>query len=289
MTDLNPLVSIITPVYNGAAYLVQLIESVRLQDYPNVEHIIIDDGSIDGGATVAVLEKYPYLRWWSRENRGQYRTMNEGLEAARGEFICFISADDIMADGAIRTAVNFLIDHPENDAVYGVTGYISENDKPLSIKYFVRYASLKYYPYFAHVQHCSLYISRNFLLNKNLMFNAEIQFVGDYDWILRLLKADIGLGFVDNVLSLVRVHERQISALNRSEMTEDQYKVALSHGYGDIKYTFYTYILHLLILMEQLQSAFKVNGVMGVIAYFCCWWKNKLGPFVRRNLSKIFF
>jgi glycosyltransferase involved in cell wall biosynthesis len=54
----QPLVSIITPVYNGAEYLDELIQSVLRQDYPNIEHLIIDDGSQDDGATVSVLKKY---------------------------------------------------------------------------------------------------------------------------------------------------------------------------------------------------------------------------------------
>ena len=53
----QPLVSIITPVYNGAEYLDELIQSVLRQDYPNIEHLIIDDGSQDDGATVSVLKK----------------------------------------------------------------------------------------------------------------------------------------------------------------------------------------------------------------------------------------
>ena len=59
----TPLVSIITPVYNGAEYLEELIISVRdHQDYPYIEHIIIDDGSTDDGETVSILKKYPHLR-----------------------------------------------------------------------------------------------------------------------------------------------------------------------------------------------------------------------------------
>jgi glycosyltransferase involved in cell wall biosynthesis len=53
----QPLISIITPVYNGADYLDELILSVLQQDYPHIEHIIIDDGSNDNGATLAILKK----------------------------------------------------------------------------------------------------------------------------------------------------------------------------------------------------------------------------------------
>jgi glycosyltransferase involved in cell wall biosynthesis len=288
MIDSNPLVSIITPVYNGAAYLMPLIESVRQQDYPHIEHIIIDDGSTDNGETINLLKKYPHLRWWSRENHGQYATMNEGLNAARGEIICFISADDLMTGKAISTVVNWLKDHPNHDAVYGLTDYISKNEKPLTIKYFVRFSPLKYYPYFAHIQHCSLYISKKYLLSKNLIFNPNIRLVGDYDWIIRLLKENIRLGFVNNVLSIIRVHENQISTLNRSEMTKSQYQTAFRHGYGGIKFAIYINILHLLIMAEQLQSAFLTDGIKGVVTYLHHWGKNKLAPFVRQTVSKIF-
>lgn len=117
----QPLVSIITPVYNGQKYLAELIESVREQAYPNIEHIIIDDGSTDDGATLAILRHYPHLRWWSRENRGQYATMNEGLESAKGELVCFVSADDVLLPGAIRCVVEILRRNPEFDGLCGLT------------------------------------------------------------------------------------------------------------------------------------------------------------------------
>src|SRR5215207_4022064 len=91
----NVLVSIITAVRNGAPYLESLIESVLAQDYTNFEHIIIDDGSDDNDATVSILKRYPHIRWWSCENKGQYATQNEGLVAAKGSIVGIISADDV--------------------------------------------------------------------------------------------------------------------------------------------------------------------------------------------------
>jgi glycosyltransferase involved in cell wall biosynthesis len=63
----SPLVSIMTPVYNGSKYIEELILSVKSQDYTEIEHIVIDDGSADNGATVDILKRYPHVRWWSRE------------------------------------------------------------------------------------------------------------------------------------------------------------------------------------------------------------------------------
>jgi len=92
MSD-QPRISVITPVWNGSAYLVPLIESVLQQDYPHYEHIVIDDGSTDEGATVAILQQYKHLRWWSHANKGQYETQNDGLKAATGDIVVIISSD----------------------------------------------------------------------------------------------------------------------------------------------------------------------------------------------------
>lgn len=243
-----PLVTIITPVYNGSAFLDDLILSVRDQDYPYIEHIVIDDGSNDNGATIAILKKYPHLRWWSTENHGQYFTMNEGVLAAKGDIICFISADDIMSKNAVNKAIKWLMGNPSYEAVYGLTAYKSEFDASLKIKHLVRYAPLKYYPYypyFAQVQHCSLYIFKNIMLTKNLMMNPKIRFVGDYDWIIRILKTETRIGFLNEVLSIIRMHNNQTSSLNRIAMAKEKIQVAQSHGFKGMNTLFYLKLLRI--------------------------------------------
>jgi glycosyltransferase involved in cell wall biosynthesis len=282
----QPLVSIITPVYNGAAYLEDLILSVKAQAYPQIEHLILDDGSRDEDATVKILERYPHLRWWTRENRGQYATMNEGLAAARGEIICFISADDLLAPRAVQAALDWLGEHPEAAGVYGFTEYQTETGERLSIKRLVRSAPIQYYPYFAQVQHCSLYLRKDFILAQELTFNPEIKFVADYDWIIRIIKTGAKLGFLERSLSIIRVHGEQTSSLNRQAMNTAQFQVAREHGYGGLKFTFYLNLLHVLILSEQIWDAFQKNGLRGALGALTGFWKNKLLPALRRRFSK---
>ncbi len=84
-----PLASIITPVYNGAKYLDKLIVCVRDQDYPAIEHIIIDDDSTDDNATVAILNKYPRLR--------TYETLGMAVRSLKKlniyKFLLFMAGD----------------------------------------------------------------------------------------------------------------------------------------------------------------------------------------------------
>jgi glycosyltransferase involved in cell wall biosynthesis len=223
-----PLVSIITPVYNGAAYLDELIVSVRDQDYPAMEHIIIDDGSNDNGATVAILKKYPHMRWWSRENRGQYATMNEGLEAAQGNIICFISADDVMLPGAVRKAVAFMGSHKNHDGVWGITEFMDKDGDIIKAKFPLHTFPTSLYGYFTHISHCSLYIKRDKVMSNNLKFKSILHYVGDYDWILSVLEA-LRLGYMASPLSCVRLHDEQTSALYKEAMALELKRVFQDH------------------------------------------------------------
>ena len=88
-----PLVSIVTPTYNQAQYLAETIDSVLEQDYPNVEYIVLDDGSTDD--TSSVLERYNGLiRHERHANMGQARTLNCGWAMTNGQIIGYLSSDD---------------------------------------------------------------------------------------------------------------------------------------------------------------------------------------------------
>jgi glycosyltransferase involved in cell wall biosynthesis len=121
-----PLFSIITPVHNGGVYFEELIQSIASQSETSVEHIVIDDGSNDS-ITRATLQKYPYIKWWSRENRGQYFSMNEGLEKAVGHWVCFISADDMVAPGALSKVKSIITEDSSLVMVWGKGCHVRED------------------------------------------------------------------------------------------------------------------------------------------------------------------
>jgi len=264
-----PLVSIITPVYNGASYLDALIESVQEQDYPNIEHIIIDDGSTDGGATIDVLRKYPHLHWWTRPNRGQYATMNEGLLSAQGEVICFICADDILLPGAVATAMAYLSSHPECVGVYGNYSFINSEGKALIFIQPMRNLSTNLYPYSLHIAHSSLYIWKKPLIQNDLMFTDPLRYVGDYSWIVRVLKAKLRIGRIKNELSMIRVHELQTSKKSfyamRKEMFDVQEQLNISR--------FWASFFRKLWFLINLINAAKLNGIKSAIAIVSERWR----------------
>jgi glycosyltransferase involved in cell wall biosynthesis len=98
-----PLVSVVTPSLNQGRYIEEAIVSVLEQDYPRVEHIVVDGGSTDG--TIDILGRYPHLRWVSEPDAGQAAAINKGFRMASGEIYGWLNADDYLLPGAITAAV----------------------------------------------------------------------------------------------------------------------------------------------------------------------------------------
>lgn len=263
----SPVVSIITPVYNGSKYLEDLIQSVLNQSYPNIEHIIIDDGSEDDGATVAILRKYPHLRWWSRANRGQYATMNDGLGAAQGEVVCFVSADDLVSPDAVKIAVKHMSEHPLFDGVFGITNYIDQNgnDYPYWIPF--RFAPINFYPYFAHISHCSLYIKKKSIRQHGLSFDPSLRFVGDYEWIIRINKARLRIGVIRRELSKVRMHQDQTSLKYKDASKLEARKVLQTQRVNNVNHILLSTLNVFLRRTWKMGRMLKNIGVRSTINY----------------------
>lgn len=114
------LVSVVVPVYNCALYLQQAIESIRVQTYRSVEIIIVDDGSTDNTPEVikALGDDIVSIR---QPNGGPGKARNKGIDAATGEFIAFLDADDVWLPDKLKKQVDYLETHPEVGLVYSQT------------------------------------------------------------------------------------------------------------------------------------------------------------------------
>ncbi len=207
----QPLISVVTPVYNGAAYIDELIQSVMGQSYPHFEHIVIDDGSTDDGATVDVLRRYPHLRWWTRPNKGQYATLNEGIESASGDLLVIISADDAFQSTEVfAEAARVWSEDPTLDAIYGRTALMDHQSCTVLDRYGrpdERYP-LWINRHFLLIHHCSLFVSLAFVRKHAPSFDTALRYTGDWDWINRII-AKGRLRFVDRIWSRYRIHPTQ--------------------------------------------------------------------------------
>ncbi|MDB5825055.1 MAG: glycosyltransferase [Herminiimonas sp.] len=124
----QPLVSVVIPAYNHGTYLDAAIHSVLAQDYLRVELIVIDDGSTDH--TREVLKGHEgRFHFESQPNSGQVATLNKGWQLSRGDILAYLSADDLLLQSAISSAVNCLKENPDAVLAYCDFNLIDPNSK----------------------------------------------------------------------------------------------------------------------------------------------------------------
>ncbi|MCW5875536.1 MAG: glycosyltransferase [Anaerolineales bacterium] len=126
-----PLVSIVTPSYNQAAYLEQAMQSVFAQNYANIEYIVVDGASTDDSRRI--IQKHARrLAWWvSEPDQGQTDAINKGFARSTGKYLAWLNADDVLYPEAVAEAVAYLEAHPQTGLVYGDADYIDAGGRVL--------------------------------------------------------------------------------------------------------------------------------------------------------------
>lgn len=113
----SPLVSVIIPCYNSAAHITDAINSVFAQDYPNIEVIVVDDGSTDN--SIDILRQFgDKIVVQQQANQGPAAARNAGMRLAKGEFIAFIDSDDLWLPGKLTAQISYLQQHPKVGLCY---------------------------------------------------------------------------------------------------------------------------------------------------------------------------
>ncbi len=115
----QPLVSVLMPVYNGAKYLAEAIESILQQTYTHFELVIVNDGSTDTSEQIILAYEDPRIRYVkNEENLGIVRTRNKLFTLAKGEYLAIMDCDDVAYPQKLALQVSFLEQHPS----YGLCG-----------------------------------------------------------------------------------------------------------------------------------------------------------------------
>ena len=221
MTDAKiagmPMVSIVIPVYNGSNYLAQAIDSALGQDYPNVEVIVINDGSTDGGKTEAVALAYrSRIRYYSKQNGGVATALNMGIEHMQGEYFSWLSHDDLYGKQKISTQMK-LLGKLEDKTTIIAGGYslFSDDKGVLDIRDYVKKYNREQletplFPLFhCALNGCTLLIHKNHFQRVGL-FDASYITTQDYDMWFRMTRG-LCIVYSKGIHVHSRVHKNQDS------------------------------------------------------------------------------
>ncbi|MEJ6528747.1 glycosyltransferase family 2 protein [Exiguobacterium sp. USCH10] len=213
----QPLVSIVIPVYNGADYLNETIESALAQTYEPIEVIVVNDGSTDGGATAAIAKQFgDRIRYFEKENGGVSTALNLGIEKMRGEWFSWLSHDDLYTPEKIAHQIKLLdrMDNKQKTILSCGTDLIDEVGRPIQrlrkrTKGF--YTSDEMFDYLmleACLSGCALLVPKQ-AFEEAGMFPTNYRYI--QDWVLWVDMALAGYEFLVTTNPYVksRVHPKQ--------------------------------------------------------------------------------
>jgi len=205
MTNPRRRVSVIIPIFNCEAYLAEAVESVRRQAYPDLELIIVDDGSTDGTARIAKGLLNDSLRYVYQDNGGPSRARNRGLALAGGDVIGFLDADDLWPAGRLQRPMRVLDQDPSVDVVLGRTQLVRHvvgagRDAPLE----------DCAPPFVLLSPTAALFRRR-AFERVGYFDDALRYGEDTDWFMRARESGVPILVQEDVVLRYRRHENNMT------------------------------------------------------------------------------
>ena len=189
-----PLVSICMPCYNAGKYVAEAIDSVLAQTYPNLEIIVVNDGSKDNSAEVTEGYRSKGVKVIHQENRGQCAAANRAYAEARGEYIKFFDADDILSPGFVEAQMRRL--NGRTDAVASARWGRFYNDDILSVQTTpeANWKDMEPTDWLVEsyidcrgVMQCALWMLPRMLLEKTGVWDERLSLINDFEFFSRVL------------------------------------------------------------------------------------------------------
>lgn len=228
-----PLVSVIMPVYNGAEYLGRAIDSALAQTYSNLEIIVIDDGSDDGGKTAAVISAYGNkIKALHKENGGVSSALNLGVSHMKGEYFVWLSHDDILLPNLVECQIDVLLKNNLDDGNTVVScqvGLIDAAGKALYRPYKPLLGEKNGAEIYrlllsgANICYCTMLIPKK-AMEKVPPFNTGYRYVQDKMYWKSLAKSGCRFYFYEEKLALLRTYKGQLSEKLKPIYKEEMYR-----------------------------------------------------------------
>ena len=219
-----PLVSIVTPSYNQGRFIEDTILSVKNQDYPDIEHIVVDGGSTDN--TLEILRKYENeysLKWISEPDEGQSDAVNKGFKMAKGEIIGWLNSDDTyLSIHTISDVVKYFKKHNRAKIIYGDMISIDHKNTIMLVQPALpifRYSILKKRNF---IPEPSTFFKRDIIDNYHL--DKNLHYAMDYDFWLKIGK-DNKFYHIPKILSCFRWHASSKSVSQSRKMKNEDVEV----------------------------------------------------------------
>ena len=180
-------VSIITVCFNSSKTIEETIQSVLSQDYPNIEYLVIDGGSIDG--TQTIIQKYQgkIATWVSEPDQGMYAAMNKGISMATGDVIGILNSDDVYVSSRAVSELMYVMSKAKADVVFADLILVDQTNLNKVLRY---YDSGRFQPrkfrWGWMPAHPTVFVKKKYYDRVGL-FALDYQIAADYEMLIRIL------------------------------------------------------------------------------------------------------
>lgn len=213
----DEMVSIIIPVYNGSNYMKEAIDSALAQTYKNIEIIVINDGSNDGGKTDAIAKKYgDKIRYYKKENGGVSTALNYGIEKMEGKYFSWLSHDDLYLPNKIEEEINYLKRNKIKKGIIFSDYYLIDKKGKILSKCIKPHNEIvekpEYALYRGHINGNSLLIPKE-AFEECGVFDTKLRCAQDYLLWYEMMKK-YKFYHIPKMLVCSRVHQQQVTETN---------------------------------------------------------------------------
>jgi glycosyltransferase involved in cell wall biosynthesis len=223
-----PMISIITPSFNQAAFILEALQSTQMQDYASYEHLIIDglstDGTIDLLKNLSTTSQDSRVHWLSEKDRGQSEALNKGFRRAKGDIIGWLNSDDRYLPGCFAHIVRAFEQNPTVDIIYGDYRVVDESGSVIRTKreigfskFILRYHRVLYIPTTATFFRSRIFREDNWL-------EESLQYAMDLEFFIRLAAKGYRFKHISEVLADFRLqpHSKTCRAPDKQRLEHQQ-------------------------------------------------------------------
>lgn len=208
MGQKQPEISVVTPSFNQGSFIEEAIQSVLAQGRNYCEHIVIDGGSTDH--TLDILKQYPHLKWISEPDEGQSDALNKGFGIAKGDWILWLNADDVLLPGALKKMSDRIQEGLLADVIHGHVLFFRNGEKTIfKAQYFAGFNHLN--TIFRIVTPPSTGTLFRSEILKNHPLNKEFHYMMDTEWYMRCGK-NLKIKIINDFLVKFRISENNKTA-----------------------------------------------------------------------------
>ncbi|WP_353071323.1 glycosyltransferase family 2 protein [Tunturiibacter gelidoferens] len=222
-------ISVVTPSFNQVSFIQEALESVRLQNYPVCEHLIIDGMSTDG--TIDLLRSLPSdknctnITWVAEQDSGQSEALNKGFRWAQGDIIGWLNSDDRYRLGCFEHVVKVFEENPDVDVLYGDYRVVDESGRLIQVRPEIKFSKfVLFYHRVLYIPTTATFFRRRIFDDDNWL-DENLQYVMDLEFFIRLTSNGYRFRHLSEILADFRLQPASKTCRNPDKQRREHEQV----------------------------------------------------------------